>query len=33
MSPEEKEMKDIEAVRFNHLKLSSRRDGDKVLES
>jgi len=29
MVPEEKDMKEIEAVRFNHLKLSSRREGDK----
>lgn len=29
MAPEEKEIKEIEAVRFNHLKLSSRREGDK----
>ena len=29
MGPEDLEMKDIEAVRYNHLKLSSRREGHR----
>jgi hypothetical protein len=29
MGPEDLDMKDIEAVRFNHLKLSSRREGHR----
>ena len=29
MAPENKDMKELESVRYNHLKLSSRRDGHK----
>ena len=33
MGPEDLEMKDIEAVRYNHLKLSSRREGHRDYKS
>lgn len=29
MAPENKDMKELESVRYNHLKLTSRRDGHK----